>query len=103
MDDKVKRLNQVVGGMVEDKARAVFDGLKGFWVGDIQINLLVEKALKAHGEDDPAAFAARLDKMGKVGRAGLSVSVDSQIQDCTDPERLAKLKALKESMEAFHG
>ena len=85
-----------------DPIKTALNAVKVEWVNRPQIIIVVERAIKAHGELSADEFNARLKKMGPIGRAGLSVSLETQITEEKDANRLAQLQAVMETLKGYH-
>jgi hypothetical protein len=87
---------------MDESVKKVLGAVKIEWVNQPSIIIVVEKAIKAHGEMSADEFKARLKRMGPIGRAGLSVSLETQIAEEKSPERLANLQAVMETVKGYH-
>lgn len=84
-----------------DPIKAAFNAVKYEWVNQPSIILIVEKAIKAFQADSESEFHDKLTKMGKVGRAGVAISLECQIDEEKDPDRLATLRKVLATVRGY--
>ena len=85
-----------------DPIKKFFNVAKYEWVNQPSIVLVVEKAIKAHATDSESEFHNKLTKMGKVGRAGLAISLECQIEEEKNADRMATLQAILATVRGYH-